>query len=172
MKKVIIIGCPGSGKTTFAEKLRDKTGLPLYYLDAIWHKPDRTHISRENFDARLIEIFAEDEWIIDGNYSRTIEVRLKECDTVFLFDLPTEVCMQGATERLGKGRYDMPWIAKELDPEFKCEIERFSIDVLPEIYNLLEKHGQNKNVVVFKTREETDALLRSTQGGKNEIHIN
>ena len=154
MKKVIIIGCPGSGKTTFAEKLRDKTGLPLYYLDAIWHKPDRTHISRENFDARLREIFAEDKWIIDGNYSRTIEVRLKECDTVFLFDLPTEVCMQGATERLGKGRYDIPWIDTEIDPEFKGQIERFSIDVLPEIYNLLEKRGQNKYIVVFRTRDE------------------
>ena len=160
MKKVIIIGCPGSGKTTFAEKLRDKTFLPLYYLDAIWHKPDRTHISREDFDARLREIFAEDEWIIDGNYSRTIEMRLKECDTVFLFDLPTEVCMQGATERLGKGRYDMPWIDTEIDPKFKREIERFSIDVLPEIYNLLEKHGQNKKIVVFKTRDEADKYIK------------
>lgn len=159
MKKVIIIGCPGSGKTTFAEKLRDKTGLPLYYLDAIWHKPDRTHISRENFDARLREIFAEDKWIIDGNYSRTIEVRLKECDTVFLFDLPTEVCMQGATERLGKGRYDIPWIDTEIDPEFKGQIERFSIDVLPEIYNLLEKRGQNKYIVVFRTRDEADKYI-------------
>lgn len=159
MKKVIIIGCPGSGKTTFAEKLRDKTGLSLYYLDAIWHKPDRTHISREDFDARLREIFAEDKWIIDGNYSRTIEMRLKECDTVFLFDLPTEVCMQGATERLGKGRYDMPWIDTEIDPEFIREIERFSIDSLPEIYNLLEKHGQNKKIVVFKTREMADEFI-------------
>lgn len=159
MKKVIIIGCPGAGKTTFAEKLRDKTGLPLYYLDAIWHKPDRTHISREDFDARLTEILAEDEWIIDGNYSRTIEMRLKECDTVFLFDLPTEVCMQGATERLGKGRYDMPWIDTEIDPEFIREIERFSIDSLPEIYNLLEKHGQNKKIVVFKTREMADEFI-------------
>lgn len=159
MKKVIIIGCPGSGKTTFAEKLHDKTNLPLYYLDAIWHKPDRTHISREDFDARIKEIFAEDEWIIDGNYSRTIEVRLKECDTMFLFDLPTEVCMQGATERLGKGRYDMPWIDTEIDPEFIREIEHFSIDVLPEIYNLLEKHGQNKKIVVFKTREMADEFI-------------
>ena len=159
MNKVIIIGCPGSGKTTFAEKLQKKTGIPLYYLDAIWHKPDKTHISREDFDARLSEIFAEDEWIIDGNYSRTIEVRLKECDTVFLFDLPTEVCLQGAIERLGKGRYDMPWIDTEIDSEFIREIERFSIDCLPEIYNLLEKHGQNKKIVVFKTREMADEFI-------------
>lgn len=159
MNKVIVIGCPGSGKTTFAEKLHDKTGLPLYYLDAIWHKPDRTHISREDFDARLTEIFAEDEWIIDGNYSRTIEMRLKECDSVFLFDLPTEVCLQGAIDRLGKERYDVPWIDTEIDPIFKSQIEKFSVDVLPEIYNLLEKHGQNKKIVVFKTREEADKYI-------------
>lgn len=110
MKKVIIIGCPGSGKTTFAEKLNKLTGLPLYYLDAIWHKPDKTHIPREEFDQRISEIFATPEWIIDGNYNRTIEMRLRECDTVFLFDLPTEVCLQGATERIGKGRYDLPWL--------------------------------------------------------------
>ena len=56
MKKVIVIGCPGSGKTTFAEKLQEKTNLPLYYLDAIWHKPDKTHIPREEFDKRIVEI--------------------------------------------------------------------------------------------------------------------
>ena len=159
MKKVIIIGCPGAGKTTFAERLHKKMGLPLYYLDAIWHKPDRTHIPREDFDARLTEIFAEDQWIIDGNYSRTIEMRLKECDTVFLFDLPTDVCLQGATERLGKGRYDMPWIDTEIDPGFKREIERFAVDILPGIYNLMEKCGQNKKIVVFKTREEADKYI-------------
>ena len=93
MNKAIVIGCPGSGKTTFAEKLQKCTGLPLYFLDAIWHKPDKTHIPREEFDQRITEIFSEEKWIIDGNYKRTIEMRIKECDTVFLFDLPTEVCL-------------------------------------------------------------------------------
>lgn len=159
MKKVIIIGCPGSGKTTFAKKLNEATGLPLYHLDAIWHKPDKTHISREEFDARIQEIFAEDSWIIDGNYSRTIEMRLRECDTVFLFDLPTDVCLQGATERLGKDRYDMPWIENELDPSFRREIEEFKDKKLPEIYGLLEKYRREKEIIVFKTREKAEQFL-------------
>lgn len=157
MKKIIVIGCPGSGKTTFAEKLRDKTGLPLFYLDAIWHKPDKTHITREEYDARLSEILALDEWIIDGNYSRTMERRLAECDTVFLFDLPTEVCLEGAVARLGKERYDLPWIDTELDPKLKAEIEGFLQKNRPAIYALLEKYKDQKTVVVFKSREEADA---------------
>ena len=159
MNKVIVIGCPGSGKTTFAEKLNKITGLPLYYLDAIWHKPDKTHISREEYDKRLTEIFATPEWIIDGNYKRTIEVRLRECDTVFLFDLPTEICLQGASERIGKGRYDLPWIETELDPDFKGFIEQFSEKTLPYISELIDKYGSEKQVIIFKSREEADEFI-------------
>ena len=159
MKKVIVIGCPGSGKTTFAEKLKDKIGLPLYYLDAIWHKPDKTHISREEYDARLAEILALDSWIIDGNYSRTIESRVSVCDTVFLFDLPVEVCLDGAISRLGKERYDMPWIDTELDPNLKREVEEFPNKNLPTIYALIDKYKDGKTVVIFKSREQADAFL-------------
>ena len=159
MKKVIVIGCPGSGKTTFAEKLNKRMGLPLFYLDAIWHKPDRTHISREEYDERLAEILELEEWIIDGNYSRTLEVRMQACDTIFLFDLPTEVCIQGATDRLGKARYDVPWIDTELDPKFKQEIEEFPEKTLPRIYELLEKYKENRQVVIFKSRMQADEYL-------------
>lgn len=159
MNKVIIIGCPGSGKTTFAEKLNKCTGLPLYYLDAIWHKPDKTHISRDVFDERISEIFNTSEWIIDGNYNRTIEKRLQQCDTVFLFDLPTEVCLQGATERLGKGRYDLPWIEKELDSEFANAIKEFSEKSLPKIYELIEKYKDEKTIIIFKSRDEADNYI-------------
>lgn len=159
MNKVIVIGCPGSGKTTFSEKLHKQTNLPLYYLDAIWHKPDKTHIERSEFDERLHEILNEDSWIIDGNYQRTLETRLQYCDTVFLFDLPVEVCLEGAISRLGKGRYDMPWIEKELSFEFKQQIELFPKNQLPQIYELLEKYNE-KNVIIFKTREEMDDYLK------------
>ena len=159
MKKIIVIGCPGSGKTTFAEKLRDKMGIPLFYLDAIWHKPDKTHISREDFDARLGDILKLDQWIIDGNYSRTIERRIAACDTVILFDLPTEVCLDGAISRLGKGRYDMPWIDTELDPRFKEEIESFPTKNLPTIYALIEKYKIGREIYVFKSRREADDFI-------------
>ncbi len=162
MKKAIVIGCPGGGKTTFAERLRDKVGLPLFYLDAIWHSADRTHISREEYDARLAEILKQDSWIIDGNYSRTIEPRLAACDTVFLFDLPVEACLEGAILRLGKARYDMPWIDTELDPRLKQEIEEFPNKNLPDIYALLQKYS-NKTVVVFKSREQADGFLEQME---------
>lgn len=56
MKRVIVIGSPGAGKSIFSRKLRDKTGLPLHYLDMIWHLPDRTNISKEEFDEKLADI--------------------------------------------------------------------------------------------------------------------
>ncbi len=163
MKKAIVIGCPGSGKTTFSIKLNSCTGLPLYHLDAIWHKPDKTHIPREEYDKRVAEIFKTPEWIIDGNYNRTIETRLRQCDTVFLFDLPTEVCIQGATERVGKGHYDLPWLETEVDPEFMQFIKDFPHNILPGIYELIDKYKSEKQVVIFKSRKESDEYIKRIQ---------
>lgn len=61
MRKVIIIGCPGSGKSTFGRKLRDLTGLPLYYLDMIYHRPDKTDLSKEEFAERIEAITSQKE---------------------------------------------------------------------------------------------------------------
>lgn len=159
MKKIIVIGCPGAGKTTFAKGLKEKVGLPLFHLDSIWHKADRTHITREEFDARLGEILALDEWIIDGDYSRTLERRIAACDTVMLFDLPVKVCLDGVISRLGKARSDMPWMDTELDPRLKESVEQFPSENLVQIYQLLQKYS-DKNIIVFKSREEADAFLR------------
>jgi adenylate kinase family enzyme len=163
MKKVIVIGCSGSGKTTFSEKLRDKSGLPLYYLDAIWHKPDKTHISRDEFDIRLGQILEREEWIIDGNYSRTMERRMAASDTVILFDLPTAVCLDGITARIGTKRPDIPWIDTELDPVLKKQTEEFKSQSLPDIYRMIEKYKEGRKIVVFKSREESDEFLRHTE---------
>ncbi len=160
MKKAIVIGSPGAGKSTFARKLRDITGLPLYYLDRIWHLPDRTTVSRTEFDASLAEILERSEWIIDGNYRRTFEVRIKACDTVFLLDYPLEICLDGIRERVGKKREEMPWTEDELDAEFFEYVKEFHGTQLPEIYRLLEMYQDGMQLYVFRSSEEADAFLR------------
>lgn len=160
MKKIIIIGCPGAGKSTFARALSAGTGIPLFYLDMIWHKADRTNISREEFDRRLGEIMTRESWIIDGNYQRTLEWRIKECDTVFLLDFPKEICLEGAGKRVGKAREDMPWIEETLDDDFKAFIETFSHKELVEIYRLLNSY-KDKNIIIFKSREEVNRYIKN-----------
>lgn len=161
MLKVIVIGSPGAGKSTFARKLRDITGIPLYYLDMLWHKPDGTTVTQAEFDAGLQEIIRKDKWIIDGNYQRTLEPRLQKCDTVFLMDFPMETCLSGAQSRIGKKREDLPWIELEFDKEFKQWIMDFPRNRLPQLYEMLKKHGHNKDITVFRSRKEADAYLEA-----------
>ncbi|HIZ80425.1 MAG TPA: adenylate kinase [Candidatus Lachnoclostridium stercorigallinarum] len=168
MKKVIVIGCPGAGKSTFSRKLREETGLPLCYLDMIWHRPDGTNVTREEFDGKLREILKGDRWIVDGNYLRTLEVRLAACDTVFLLDYPLEVCLEGAASRIGKKREDLPWVEEEFDPEFRRWILDFRRDQLPEIYEMLRRYGEEKEITVFRSREEGDEYLRRLREQKGE----
>ena len=160
MKKVLIIGSPGSGKSYFAKELEECTKLPLYHLDMIYHREDGTHLSDEEFYKRLDEVLNKDEWIIDGNYQSSLEYRLKKCDTVFLYDLPTDICIKSAIERIGTKREDLPWVEQELDEEFKQEILGFREEKLPKIYKLLDKYN-DKKVIIFKSREEKDKYLEN-----------
>ena len=161
MKKIIVIGSPGAGKSVFSNKLRKVTNLPLYHLDMLYHKKDGTHISKEELEEKLEIIFKEEQWIIDGNYQRTLELRLKECDTVFLLDYPTEICIKGAESRVGTKRDDLPWVEEKLDDEFKKVIIDFSKIKLPEIYRLLDKYKDNKDIIIFKTRKESDNYIKN-----------
>lgn len=167
MQKAIVIGCPGAGKSTFARKLRDVTNLPLFYLDMLWHKPDKTNISREEFDRKLYDILNKDEWIIDGNYQRTLEVRLKACDTVFLLDFSSEDCIRGVQSRIGKIREEMPWIETEFDEEFRRAIMEFHTMKIPQIYMLLDTYRDGREIVVFQSRKEADEYIeRYAKRGK------
>ncbi len=161
MKRIMVIGCSGAGKSCFARRLRDLLGLPLFYLDMIWHKADKTNISREEFDAKVTKICDGDEWIIDGNYSRTLELRLKRCDTVFFLDYPLELCLASAAARVGTVREDMPWVEDEFDEEFRQWITDFPQNILPKIYELIESYKGKCAVHIFKSREEADSFLNT-----------
>lgn len=82
MKKIIVIGCPGSGKSTFSKALHNITNIPLYHLDMMYWNTDRTTVEQSVFLNRLSNILNKSQWIIDGNYQSTLELRIKVCDTV------------------------------------------------------------------------------------------
>ena len=159
-QKIIIIGCAGSGKSTISKKLRDITGLPLFHLDNLWWKADKSHISREEFDQKLAEILRTDKWIIDGDYSRTYEVRFKACDTVIFLDYSMDECMSGIKERVGKVRTDIPWIEQKLDPELVKLVENYEKDNRPAVLSLLEKYS-DVHRFVFKSRLEASEWMES-----------
>ena len=158
MNKIIVIGCPGSGKSTFSRALHEKTGIPLFYLDMMYWNPDKTTVGRDIFRARLAEVLKENAYIIDGNYQSTMEMRLEKCDTVFFLDYDLETCLDGIASRRGKPRADMPWIETEEDAEFMAFIQSYISESRPKVLGLLEKY-KDKNVIIFKSREEAAKYL-------------
>lgn len=162
MKKVIVIGCPGSGKSTFSKALHELTAIPLYHLDLLKWNSDKTTVSKEIFLERLENVLVLDRWIIDGNYGSTIELRIKECDTVFFLDYPLQLCLDGIKQRQGKPRSDMPWVETEDDAEFLEFIRNYNLQSKPEVLELFEKYSEKK-IVVFRSREEADGYLKGVK---------
>ena len=158
MKKVRVIGCPGSGKSTVSRALHNKTGIPLYHLDMMYWNADKTTAEKSVFLERLSTVLEKDEWIIDGNYGSTMELRMVACDTVIFLDYPLDVCLDGIRERRGKPRSDMPWIETEEDEEFIEFIKSYNEQQKPIVIELLEKYS-DKNIVILRSREQADAFL-------------
>lgn len=160
MKKIIVIGCPGSGKSTFSKALHNITNIPLYHLDMMYWNTDRTTVEQSVFLNHLSNILNKSQWIIDGNYQSTLELRIKVCDTVVFLDYPVDVCLKGITERKGKPRSDMPWIEAESyeDTKFIEFVKNYNSHNRPQVIWLLNKYS-DKNIYLFKQRKEADEFL-------------
>ena len=156
--RIIILGCSGSGKSTLASRLHERTDLPLFHLDNIWWKENRTHISRDEFDGRLAEILKGESWILDGDYSRTYEVRIRSCDTIIFLDYSEAECMEGIKKRVGKSRPDIPWVEHSLDPELVEMVRNYRRDNRPVLHSLFKKYPDRKKII-FKTRAQADRWL-------------
>jgi adenylate kinase family enzyme len=111
LKKVILIGSPGSGKSTFSKKLAKLTGLPLYHLDALFWRPNWVETPKEEWDVKLSNLVLEPSWILDGNYGRTLEIRIKAADTIIWLNKPRMLCIWRVIKRrltnFGQVRSDM-----------------------------------------------------------------
>ena len=162
MKKIIVIGCPGGGKSTFSQQLHKITGIPLYHLDMLYWNTDKTTVEKSVFLERLAQTLDKDEWIIDGNYTSTMEWRISACDTVIFLDYPVDVCLEGIRQRRGWPRSDIPWIETEEDTEFIEFIKSFNKQQKPKILEILNKYS-DKKVWIFKNRGQTDEFLSQIQ---------
>ena len=157
MKRVLVIGSPGAGKSTFAEQLAVKSGLPLWHLDSIWHRADRTTVSRDEFDRRLDYILSGDKWIVDGDYQRTLARRMERCDTLFFFNLPVDECLAGAEARRGRRSIGMPWQEDVPDENLRRAIMEYPERRRNFIEPLLQGFGGR--IIRFSSRADSDAYL-------------
>ena len=156
--RILVLGCPGSGKSTLARSLAAKTELPLVHLDNVWWRADGTHIPREEFDRALETLLRGEKWIMDGDYSRTYEVRVRAADTVIFLDFPEAVCMAGIIARVGQKRPDMPWTEGTLDQELVSLVRNYRRDNQPQILSLLQKYPE-KQSLIFTARQEAERWL-------------
>ena len=161
--RIIVIGCCGGGKSLFSKQLAEITELPLYHLDNIYWLPDASHLERPEFIKRQKEIMKTDRWIIDGNYGGTMKYRVRRCELVYFFDIPTEVCLEGVMKR-DKFRDD---IACQIEPddELLDFIKNYRKKTKPKVMRLLRSHPEVK-VITFKSHKEVDDYLKKLRTEK------
>lgn len=168
MQKILIIGSPGSGKSTFSKRLGKKLNIPAIHLDCLWLKEGWKERTRKEFDALLINELEKDKWIIDGNYQRTIELRLKYADTVIFFDYNRFLCLWRVLKRVitnhGKCRDDVAKGCPErFDWEFLKYVYKFNDKQRKDVYKKLSTNKDVRVIIVNNRREfkklEKDLIL-------------
>ena len=154
MKKVILIGSPGSGKSYLTSHLKNKIDLPIYHLDQLYWYGSWNHITREELIAKQDEIMKNDKWLIDGHFQNTLENRVKNSDTIIHFNMPGITCVNGVKHRIKNHpiRDDMPssCIESELDPVFETCMLNFKKEKNKYIYSLMKKYPSNVLTITSK----------------------
>lgn len=154
MKKIAIIGCCGSGKSTFSCKLSTELNLPLYHLDKLYWKPGWTKTPSEQWVEIQTSLCKNKQWIIDGNYKSTLDIRLDACDTVIFLDVNRFICIYRALKRTltSKTRPDM---AEGCEERFNLEFIKFIWDfpnnARPDIIDKITSISQPRNVIIAKS---------------------
>ena len=165
MERIIIIGCGGAGKSTLARKLGEVLDLPVVHLDKLFWKPGWVETTAEEFDALLAMELAKDQWIMDGNFNRTMPERMKRCDTIIYLDFSRFACMMGVLKRVittyGKVRPDMgEGCPERIDLEFLKWVWNFNKNKRESYYKLLNE-VENVETIVLKNRRAVKLFLKT-----------
>jgi len=166
MQRVAVVGSGGSGKTTFAIACSEATGLPVVHLDKhFWH-PGWIESDPEDWKVRQAELLVGDEWIADGNYGNTLDLRLSLVDTIIWLDFPRYVCLLGALRRtlFNLGRpMQAAGCPERFDREFLKWVWKFPQESRPKLVDAINRHGHEVDVLRFQSRREARKFLRSLQ---------
>ena len=175
MKKVLVIGSPGSGKSVFSRRLGEITGLPLIHMDQHYWRPGWVEPSKDEWNRQLLELLRLDSWIIDGNYSRTMDLRLQYCDTAIFIDLPRHLCTWRVFKRSLRlsVRPDLP---ADCEEKFDLSFLRWTWDFprrsRPGVEKRLERAGQRISIVKLTTKKEVEEFLLSLESRSNKENGN
>jgi adenylate kinase family enzyme len=164
MKRVAIVGPGGAGKTTFARRLGERTGLPVVHLDELYWRPGWVGTPDDEWRETVTRLAAADEWILDGNYSRTLDVRARAADTVLLFDYAPLGNLARALRRslsnYGK-EMQAPGCPEHFDVEFLRWILNYRTRSRPRVLEHLETCGPDVDVRVLRRPRDARRFLAS-----------
>ncbi|HEX8163859.1 MAG TPA: DNA topology modulation protein [Pyrinomonadaceae bacterium] len=169
MRKILVIGSGGAGKSTFSRRLGGILGIEVFHLDALYWKPGWVETPKPEWRRVVEELAGRESWIMDGNYSGTLGLRFEACDTVIFLDVPRLVCLwrvlkRSALYRAG-GRPDMAQGCDEkLDVEF-LKFLRWVWDyptrTRPKVLELLRKSPPGKNIFRLRGRADVESFLQN-----------
>ncbi len=146
IRRIAIIGSSGAGKSTLSLMLGEVTGLPVIHLDKEYWLSGWVEPERAAWQARLAELAARPDWIIDGQYGASLTERLARADLAIFLDLPTRICLWRVVKRWwqlrGRVRPDMSeGCPEKIDLEFLHYVATFRLLQRPRIVAALEASG-------------------------------
>ncbi len=167
MERVLIIGCGGAGKSTLARQLGDKLNLPVVHLDKLFWHPGWVESSQEEIDEKIRIELQKPQWIMDGNYNRTLPERIKHCDTIIYMDFSRLACLFGVVKRVittyGTVRPDMgEGCPERIDFDFLKWVWNFNKNKRERYYRMLNE-AEEIETIVLKNRRMVRRFLQSLE---------
>ena len=164
MQRVLVIGIPGAGKSTFSRRLAERTGLPLIHLDREFWQPGWRVTPREQWRTKVAALVAREAWVMDGNYGASLDLRLPRADAVAWFDYPRRVAMRRVTWRVattyGRVREDLaPGCPEKVDWEFLRYVWNFPGKERSQVVAMLAEHGRHLQPAVFRRDRDAARFL-------------